>query len=165
MRVLLTVEELRVKYTLLLKFPLKSAPQPILSLTAHLWLGTVVQLLSPQQKLNTNWMHLQESTVTVQLDKQLNYNFKTARLFLTKKNRNVQNLCTKRHMPLVNILLQKRNNKLTVHLLPDSRWEQYSVSGCVDNHVEPKQWKHHFHHAKQRFLVNHHIMSGIIMSH
>jgi len=47
----LTVAELRVKYTLLLAFPLNSMPQPILSLTVHLWSGIVVELFSPQQKL------------------------------------------------------------------------------------------------------------------
>jgi len=45
---LLTVDELRVKYTLCRVFPLNSMPQPILSLTLHLCPGILVVLSSPQ---------------------------------------------------------------------------------------------------------------------
>jgi len=56
--VLLTVEELRVKYTLRRVFPANSMPHPILSLTLHFWSGILVVLFSPQQKLKVNYITL-----------------------------------------------------------------------------------------------------------
>ena len=142
---LLTMKELRVKYTQRPVFPPNSMPQPILSLTVHLWSAIVVVLFSPQEKLKIN---IYCKKATWQQNRKSNFKLRNGTSFkeLTEVGKFI--FTTKYHLSS----LFEYKNKLTFPLLPGSRQEQYNVLSCADNHVGPKQWKHHFHHAMQRFL-------------